>query len=198
MSLDNETIELLKQSKEKVGYLNPVVQDQHGNILSGRHRKYADANWPTVTREVKDDLERELLIIHYNVQRSVPREETQNRLLRIAKILEHQGVEPEEICARVTELTGFSREYVRQLLPDEYKMLSHRPTEGASRDDRQPVDDSHQTEESWDLEYFGVPLIPERYRRVEDALDVARKKWDLHDDGEALWRICEYFLETVK
>jgi len=190
MPLDNETIERLKQSKEKVGYLNPVVQDQHGNILSGRHRKYADANWPTITREVKDDLEREVLTIHYNIQRFVSKEETQSRLMRIAKLLEAQGLERNRICSQISDLVGFTDRYVRELLPDEYKMVSKVREFAELVPQKEPM--------GWKLEYFSVPLLPERLGVVKDAVEKAKEKWEAKDSGEALWRICEYFLESTR
>ena len=43
--LDSEVVELLKRSVKQQGQLLPVIKDQYGNILSGRHRKAADPNW---------------------------------------------------------------------------------------------------------------------------------------------------------
>jgi len=188
--IDSDIVELLKISKEKVGFLNPVVVDQDGNILSGRHRKYADANWTTIVKEVKDDLERELLILHYNIQRSIPKEETQSRLMRIAKLLESSGCPNENISSTITKMTGFSRTYVAELLPEEYKMMSK------ARDFGKPVDQKEV--ERWELEYFGVPLVPEKLMDVEKAIELAKKKWNTEDKGEALWHICKGFMESFQ
>lgn len=119
--IDQETVERLKKSTEIVGYLGEVVKDQDGAILSGRHRKAADPEWPEKQVNVTDPLQRELLILHYNVQRTVPREETQRRLLRIAKLVESTGVAKNEVCSEVAKLVPYSHQYVTQLLPDDYK-----------------------------------------------------------------------------
>ena len=185
--IDKELVEALRRSKARLGYLSPIVRDQNGNIISGRHRKYADANWPTVTREVKDDLEREILAIHYNIQRIIPREETQNRLLRIAKILEQQGVKPGEVSSKIISLTGLSRSYVYELLPEQHKRDYAKESP--------PADNYDCIEESWNLEYFRVPLIPEKYKLVKQAVEKAKESWDTQDDGEALYKICKQYLE---
>lgn len=122
--IDQDTVEKLRKSKELVGYLGDVVKDQEGTILSGRHRKLADPDWPEKEMTVTDPLQRELLILHYNVQRTVSKEETQKRLLNIAKIVESTGIPKNEICTEVTKLVPFSGAYVRELLPDQYKMMS--------------------------------------------------------------------------
>lgn len=120
--IDQDTVDKLQKSIQIVGHLGEVIKDQEGTILSGRHRKLADPDWPEKEVMVTDPLQRELLIVHYNVQRTVSKEETQRRLLNIAKILESTGIPKNEICTRVAELVPYTPQYVRELLPDEYKM----------------------------------------------------------------------------
>ena len=191
MALDKDAVDALKKSRTLVGPLVPIVKDQNGNILSGRHRKYADANWPEIQMEVKDQLHRELLILHFNIQHKVSKEETGQRLLRIAKILESKGVEPKRICAEVTRLTGFSREYVRQLLPEEYRM------ESKAREFGQSVDKIPQPQD-WTLKYFSVPLVSTMYDYVKKTVAKAKEWWSTEDDSEALYLICEYYLESIE
>lgn len=118
---DQETVQQLKRSKVQQGYLLPVVKDQHGKIVSGRHRKLADKNWREETINVKDELDREVKIIHYNVQRRPSQKETAGRLLHIAKILEKQGVPDDEVLHRIVELVPYSLRWIQHLLPDKYK-----------------------------------------------------------------------------
>ena len=191
MALDKDAVDALKKSRTLVGPLVPIVKDQNGNILSGRHRKYADANWPEIQMEVKDQLQKELLILHFNAQRKVSREETEQMLLRIAKILETKGVEKKRICAEVTKLTPFSREYVRQLLPEEYRMVSK------AREVGQPVDQTPEPQD-WTLKYFSVPLVPTIYDYVKKTVAKAKEWWSTEDDSEALYLICEYYLESIE
>jgi len=186
--IDKEIVEQLRKSKEIVGYLLPVVRDQKGVILSGRHRKYADANWPEIQVEVKDPLQRELLILHYNVQRKLPKEETKKHLLRIAKILETMGESTGQICAKICKLVPYSDRYVQELLPKKYK---------------QEYVKSELVRNLYEnvnlrLRYFTVPLIPEYIDTVKRAIKLEKKLLNTHDDGQALWSICNKYLEKAK
>lgn len=113
MTIDNETVETLRKSKALIGSLLPVVRDQEDNIISGRHGKYADANWPEVQIEAKDPLGTKPPSIHYNVQHKPPREETKLRVLRIAKLLEARCTPKDEIAAKVLQPVPYSSRYVR-------------------------------------------------------------------------------------
>jgi len=125
---DSEILSLLKRSRKQQGYLETVKKDQYGYILSGRHRKKVDPKWPEEVVEVKDELDRELKIIHYNIQRKVPMEETKRRLLRIAQILEARGICPtEDIARHMSTLLPYSQRHIERLLPDKYKYVEFRP-----------------------------------------------------------------------
>lgn len=119
--LDENMVELLKRSVEQQGELLPVVKDQHGNLLAGRHRKAAKPDWRETTVMVTDELDRLLKIIHFNVQRRPSKEETATRLLEIAKILEDKGVELANISSQIAKLVPYSEQWIRELLPDKYK-----------------------------------------------------------------------------
>jgi len=121
---DKEIVEMLKKSKEVVGYLQPVIVEEGTNrVLVGRHRKMADPKWPETMRKVKDDLERELIILHGNVQRGVSEEEAKIRLQRIAEILRSRGVPQNEVCSYIVEhgLTPWTERHVERRLQKEYK-----------------------------------------------------------------------------
>lgn len=118
---DFKVVNMLKRSASQQGYLETVKKDQYGNVLSGRHRKKADPKWAEETVPVKDDLDRELKIIHYNVQRKPSMEETQRRLLRVAEILESRGVPTAEVLPQIVKLVPYTDRWIRQLLPDKYK-----------------------------------------------------------------------------
>jgi len=188
MTIDKEVVEQLRKSKEVVGYLLPVVRDQKGIILSGRHRKYADANWPETQVEVKDPLHRELLILHYNVQRKMPKEETKRRLLRIAKILEVMGEPTGQICSKICSLVPYSDRYVRELLPEKYKQ-EYLKTE---------LTPNLHENINLQLRYFTIPLFPEHVNTVKKAIKLEKKLLNTDSDGEALWSICKKYLEMTK
>ena len=122
--MDSAHIEALKRSADQVGFLSRVLVEKGprpGTLLSGRHRKGANPSWPTEEVEVKDDLHRELIMIHANIQRRVSDEATAARIKRIAQILESQGVPKPDICTKISELVPFSARWIRELLPAEYK-----------------------------------------------------------------------------
>jgi hypothetical protein len=120
---DKAQVELLKASK-KIGYLQPVVVDQDGKVLIGRHRKYADANWPEVKIDVKDDLHRLLIMLNGNVQRVVSKQETKMLLNKIAIILQARGITKERVCAEISKFEGmpYTERWIRELIDDDYKM----------------------------------------------------------------------------
>jgi hypothetical protein len=142
---DKEYVELLKKSVLQIGYLQEVlVSSKTGKVLVGRHRKFADSKWPERTvdpsplqealaaifQPAEDDLAEELIMLHGDVKRTVPLEETKARLVRIAKKLENRGVEKDKVCTEMcklrdeTKLVPYDETYVRRLLPAEYKMTA--------------------------------------------------------------------------
>lgn len=139
--LDKNHVEMLKKSAMTVGYLKEIIYnvDNPNDLLSGKHRIVADPKWPRKSQKVESPLHRELIILHDNVQRTVPEESTRYRLLRIARLLSTTGgmvngrmVEPvkqEDVCERLTNsewpLVPFSPQHVRRCLPDEYKFMEH-------------------------------------------------------------------------
>jgi len=128
-AFDKEQVELLKKSAEQIGYLQPVlVSSRTGKVLVGRTRKFSDPNWPERIVDVKDDLTEELVILHGNVQRVVSAEETKARFVRIAKILEANDVVKDKICTEMCKFVPYHENYVRRLLPAEYKMTSEART----------------------------------------------------------------------
>ena len=71
--VDQEIVEQLRKSSKIVKPLTPVIINQDAKLLSGRHRRLADPDWPTTVVETKDRKEELLITIHSNVQRRVPR-----------------------------------------------------------------------------------------------------------------------------
>jgi len=127
--LDSELIEQLKKSRTVVGEYSPVIVDFDGEILSGRHRK--EASWERTetidSRAIAEKLgvtvaiAKEVVRMHFNLQRKPSREETQESLLKIAKELELKGVSKENIASEVAKLVPYSHAWVWELLPLEYK-----------------------------------------------------------------------------
>jgi len=131
---DQEQVEVLRNSKKMLeslgtcGTLNDVIiDDTTHRVLSGSNRKSADPNWPEKHITTKNELERQLIILHSNFQRVVKREETQYRLLKIAQLLEQQGMTKHTIAARMVEIVPYSQRYIQELLPAEYKEKPRTP-----------------------------------------------------------------------
>ncbi|MCJ7424740.1 hypothetical protein MUP01_10810 [Candidatus Bathyarchaeota archaeon] len=136
---DKEYVELLKKSVLEIGYLQEVlVSSKTGKVLVGRHRKFADSNWPertvdplplmetlaTLFQPADDDLAEDLIMLHGDVKRTVSLEETKARLTRIAQKLVNRGVEKEKVCTEMCRLVPYFETYVRRLLPADYKMTA--------------------------------------------------------------------------
>ena len=190
--VDSEIVEFLRKSKDQMGYLLPVIQDQQGNIISGLHRKHADPSWPESKIEVKDDLHRILLMIHYNVQRAVPAEETSFRINQLAKILESSGVPPDRVCAEICKLVPYSDRWVRDLLPNKFKMVSKaRPgfeNEFAEALPQKKIDLS--------LKYLTFPVLPEHSELILRAISQEKALIKTDNPGEALYSICLKYVEA--
>lgn len=121
--------EILKRSKEIVGYQQPVVIDKDTlEIVDGKHRKNADPRWPEVYKEFKNPKERLLYRIHANImRRTVSRKERAAQLLELASYLEEEGIPAEQISQKIVELVpSLSQKYVINLLPAKYKSKERR------------------------------------------------------------------------
>lgn len=127
--LDSELIEQLKKSKLIIGEQTSIIIDFDGEILSGMHRK--EAGWEKSenidTRVIAEKLSipmpiaKEIVRLHFNLQRKPSREETQASLLKIAKELELKGIPKENIASEVAKLVPYSHSWVLELLPSDYK-----------------------------------------------------------------------------
>jgi len=128
---EQEHIRKLKKSRRIIGELAPIIIDSDGEILAGTYRK--EAGWlrtyqvDTVALakkwEVPRTVAKEMIKQSSNVQRIVPKKETQASLLKMAEAFETQGIPIERIATEVTKRVPFTDRYVRELLPDKYKMV---------------------------------------------------------------------------
>jgi len=127
--LDRDLIEQLKKSRVVIGEQAPLIVDFDGEVLSGLHRK--EAGWQKSesvdSKVIAEKLgvtipaAKEIVRMHFNLQRKPSREETEASLLKIARELEVKGVQKELIASEVSKLVPYSDRWVRELLPEEYK-----------------------------------------------------------------------------
>ncbi|MEM1553168.1 MAG: hypothetical protein QXH03_10960 [Candidatus Bathyarchaeia archaeon] len=137
MAIDKEEVEFLSKSRKILGELYPIIVDKTGVILVGKHR--AQAGWTSKKEIDLKDIARALnlpetedgltlasliLTLHSNIQRRPTKKETRETLTEMAKIMERMGVPKEKICSELSKLLPYSDRYIRELLPEEYKMES--------------------------------------------------------------------------
>ena len=128
----------LRKSLHSVKHLYPIIKDSHGNVIDGFHRLEADGDWPTKTLDhIKTPTQLELARLVANThRREVTREERAEMITNLAKALvDGEGVPKEDIVNVLRDLTTFSGQYIRNLLPPEYKRkytLENLPQRGDS------------------------------------------------------------------
>jgi hypothetical protein len=113
----------LAKSKKSVHELYPVIKDAHGNVIDGFHRLEADLNWKTETLEqIKTPAQLALARIIANThRRSISKEERKLQLVTLAEELVKEGLSKDNVIMTIVDLTTFSEQYVRKMLPDIYK-----------------------------------------------------------------------------
>jgi len=115
----------LSESRRSVRELYPVLLDAYGNVIDGYHRLRADPAWRTETLEhIQTPTQLVLARIIANThRRNISRGERAEQIERLARALvEDENVPREELIPPISELTTFSDRYIRDLLPDEYKL----------------------------------------------------------------------------
>jgi len=106
----NEELDLAI-SKKVVGEIYPVIKDQYGNILDGKHRKAVDPNWKETVVEVRDELEALLVRVHANImRREIPIEEKQEWVREARRILQKRGLRGTQ--KEIADALGVSRQWV--------------------------------------------------------------------------------------
>jgi hypothetical protein len=127
MGLEEEQLSDLRTSRKIVGELLPVVKDQQGRVLNGRHR--LAAGWrSTVVMPVRDDLDFLLKRLHFLVQRRASAAEQSEVITGICRELERQGIPPGKIASKVVqEISPWESSYTYSLIPDRYKSAVGRP-----------------------------------------------------------------------
>ncbi len=112
----------LKKSKDVIHELYPVLKDAHGNVIDGFHRLEADPNWKTETLEdITTPVQLATVRIVANMRRKISKEERRLQLVALAEELVKEGVTKENVISKIVEKTTLSEDYVRRMLPVEYK-----------------------------------------------------------------------------
>jgi hypothetical protein len=114
----------LRLSSRRVGRLYPVLLDKHGNVIDGKHRLAADANWPKMRLDhVESEEDRLIARLICNVcRRNVSAEEKREILQELGELHVKAGLKPgTELASKISEETGMSYRWVMKYLPDNFK-----------------------------------------------------------------------------
>jgi very-short-patch-repair endonuclease len=105
----------LRQSVENLGQLSPILKDKHGNVIDGLHRLQLYPDWPSITLEQIDTVEKlEAARLAVNTNRRVV---SSSEIMMRVKLLAKAGLKPEQIMA----MSGLSKTTVYKYFPDELK-----------------------------------------------------------------------------
>lgn len=114
----------LRLSSRRVGRLYPVLLDKHGNVIDGKHRLAADANWPKMRLDHVESEEDRLIVrlISNMCRRNVSAAEKSEILQGLGKIYVKASVKPgTALACKISEETGMSYRWVMKYLPDNLK-----------------------------------------------------------------------------
>lgn len=124
----------LRKSSKIVGKIDPVLVEKGTmTILDGETRKMADPSWPEMQVELKTPKDRILIRMHRNYRRQVPRKETQAQIISLINMLELEQVPQDQILSRLSELTPYTEQYLRSLVPSKYKQETKARTQKRPR-----------------------------------------------------------------
>jgi hypothetical protein len=106
-AIDFEHVEALKRSFELVGPIYPIIENQNGKEVSGRHRSLTGKPWPRKRVNFENKFQEELYNLMSNTHRQLSEEETKFRLNRVA--MEYwilNKCKEETVCAELIKLLG--------------------------------------------------------------------------------------------
>ena len=162
----------LKQSVVKIGQLYPVLVAADGTIIDGGNRLKASAAWKTAKLpQVRTDGEKFVARIIANMcRRDVSKREKREWVGGLAEELKKEGVEAGKIVREISEMTGMSEVWVRNYIPQRFKL---RVGAGSENYDRQasPLTELKDAVEDIMEEFRGVlDKSPERAQRVSETI----------------------------
>jgi len=135
--LDQEVVAGLSKSFKVLRPVYPIVKAEDGEIIDGFHRREAAPityeRYCVTLKGVKSEKEKLLYRMHLNYRRKVTKEERKKQLTRLAEILEKEGVTREEMVSELAKITPFQERWIRELLPDKYKMVERAPKKEATK-----------------------------------------------------------------
>ena len=207
--LDKDTVETLKRSKEISVEFHPVIIDEEtGEIISGRHRK--QAGWTSIEKfpkEKKEEIAKKLNIpvevvplilrIHANVQRNISKEERKQEVNQLAEFLLKSGIPKGSLVKRLQELLPFSKRYILQLLPDEYKLEEQQKREPVEEQKpKEEVKAEEPKKEEQKPQEVKKPIEEPKPSSLDEALNI-RPPLNLPSENEKLENMIRYYDELL-
>ena len=202
----------LKKS-EKIGQLYPVLVDAKGKVIDGFHRLEANPNWRT-EKLLGIDTEEKLLVARCVAnwhRRQVSREEKEEWINGLARIYKKQGLDvygtrkgsagapPNEILDKIVEVTGLSRDTVKEYLLDRFKQESRG---GWTEETPRPVPASQRIETTLGKDYverhrkeIEQELRPKIEREVREKIVEEEIKPTIKEE---LSRDTEFIIESIE
>jgi len=185
---DQELIEDLRETKKRFGVLYPILLDPDGNVIDGKHRLEADANWPKVTVDwLRDPVSAKMLrLVGNTVRREVSAEEKTQLLGELA---EETGLKPKELA----QALGRSHKWVLKYIADKYKRSEgyeepRIPRRGIQEE--KPIVSQHETDILLD-DVFGKP-VDYVLQKLEDrglsSEDAEKTLADYREKHAVLWK----------
>ena len=123
-TVQNDIVDGLGRSKMIAGQLQPILVDQHGNVVDGNHRLSVDPDWKFEKLDwVKTDKDRRVVKLHANYRRTVSHDELTADFIALAESLLRERIidDLKDAASSVAKLVPYSERYVRKLLPSKYK-----------------------------------------------------------------------------
>jgi len=119
--LNEDIVEELGRSRDIVGELLPVIVDQKGRVINGRHR--LEAGWRSkVVWNVKDDRDYALKRLHFlGVQRQSTISERAEAIGFLCQALEADGLSGKALIDKVLEESPWGTAYTYEFIPNRYK-----------------------------------------------------------------------------
>lgn len=124
--LNQEVVSGLRKSFKVLRAVYPIVKSKRtGEIIDGLHRYEASPiTYDKYCVELDMGEKEEILYrLHLNYRRKVTKKEREEQLIKLAEILEKEGVTREEMVSELAKITPFKERWIRELLPEKYKMV---------------------------------------------------------------------------
>jgi hypothetical protein len=161
---DEELLEALKNSTKTLGQMMPVIVNEKGEVIDGKHRLQVDPNWRKA-KVLCDDLTSRVVRLVMNNHRRIAAREDWDELARYLQ--ETEGGEKsyllrsnQTIAERISTLTGVPLDTVYKKLSPEFKQRQIKVVRSTTHDPRTLDHRLFQRQTSSNAGRFGTSVFP--------------------------------------